>query len=92
MRIESVPDEGARFLIRLPYTLAITNALIVNVGEETFALPLPTVEGVTRLAKDKLLELLTEDQPSIEYGGIDYRVQHLGVFVGAAPSALPDDD
>jgi len=92
MRIESVRDEGARFLIRLPYTLAITNALIVNVGEETFALPLPTVEGVTRLAKDKLLELLTEDQPSLEYGGIDYRVQHLGVFVGAAPSALPEDD
>ena len=92
MRIESVPGEGARFLIRLPYTLAITSALIVNVGEETFALPLPTVEGVTRLAKDKLLELLTEDQPSIEYGGTDYRVQHLGVFVGAAPSALPEDD
>ena len=92
MRIESVPGEGTRFLLRLPYTLAITNALIVNVGEETFALPLPTVEGVTRIAKDKLLELLTEDKPSIDYEGISYRVQHLGTFVGAAPSALPEEE
>ncbi len=92
MRIESVPEQGTRFLLRLPYTLAITNALIVTVGEETFALPLPTVEGVTRVAKDKLLELLTEDQPSIDYGGVSYRVQHLGTFVGAAPSALPEED
>ncbi|MEE8542248.1 MAG: Hpt domain-containing protein [Gammaproteobacteria bacterium] len=92
MRIESVPGKGTRFLLRLPYTLAITNALIVNVGEETFALPLPTVEGVTRVAKDKLLELLTEDKPTIDYEGISYRVQHLGTFVGAAPSALPEED
>jgi len=87
-----VADEGTRFLIRLPYTLAITNALIVTLGEEAFALPLPTVEGVTRIAKDKLLELLTEDKPNIDYGGISYRIQHLGTFVGAAPSALPDDN
>ena len=92
MRIESEPGAGTRFLIRLPYTLAITSALIVNVGEETFALPLPTVEGVTRVARDTLLEILTEDRPSIEYGGVDYRVQHLGSFVGAAASALPEDD
>ena len=92
MRIESVPGKGTRFLLRLPYTLAITNALIVNVGEETFALPLPTVEGVMRVAKDKLLELLTEDKPTIDYEGVSYRVQHLGTFVGAAPSALPEED
>ena len=41
MRIESTVGQGTRFLIRLPYTLAITHALIVNVGDETFALPLP---------------------------------------------------
>ncbi|MGI9257371.1 MAG: Hpt domain-containing protein, partial [Gammaproteobacteria bacterium] len=92
MRIESTLGEGTRFLIRLPYTLAITNALIVKVGEETFALPLPTVEGVTRVPKDSLLQMLTEDEPTVDYGGILYRVHHLGTYVGAAPSALPEDD
>ncbi len=92
MRIESTPAAGTRFLIRLPYTLAITNALIVNVGDETFALPLPTVEGVTRVPRDSLLQMLTEDEPTVDYGGIRYRIQHLGTYVGAAPSALPEDD
>ncbi|MED5534464.1 MAG: chemotaxis protein CheW [Pseudomonadota bacterium] len=65
-----------------------TDALIVNVGEETFALPLPTVEGITRVPKDRLLQMLTKDEPNIEHSGINYRLQHLGFFVGAGPSAL----
>jgi len=92
LRIESTLAEGSRFILRLPYTLAVTHALIVNVGEETFALPLPTVEGITRVPKDQLLELLTADDPKLDHGGVSYRLQHLGSFVGAAPSSLPDDD
>jgi chemosensory pili system protein ChpA (sensor histidine kinase/response regulator) len=92
MRIETRTGEGTRFLMRLPYTLAITHALIVNVGDETFALPLPTVEGITRLSRDKILKHLTEDEPKLDYGGISYRIQHLGSLVGAAPSALPEDE
>ena len=92
MRIETKTGEGTRFLIRLPYTLAITHALIVNVGDETFALPLPTVEGITRLSRDKILKHLTEDEPKLDYGGVVYRIQHLGSLVGAAPSALPEDE
>jgi chemosensory pili system protein ChpA (sensor histidine kinase/response regulator) len=92
MRIETRTGEGTRFLIRLPYTLAITHALIVNVGDETFALPLPTVEGITRLSRDKILKHLTEDEPKLDYGGVVYRIQHLGSLVGAAPSALPEDE
>jgi chemosensory pili system protein ChpA (sensor histidine kinase/response regulator) len=92
MRIESTTGQGTRFLIRLPYTLAITHALIVNVGDETFALPLPTVEGITRLSREKILKHLTEDEPKLDYGGIAYRIQHLGSLVGAAPSALPEDE
>ncbi len=92
LRIETMPGQGTRFVIRLPYTLAITHALIVNVGEETFALPLPTVEGITRLSRDKILKHLTQDEPKLDYGGVVYRIQHLGSLVGSAPSALPEDE
>ncbi len=92
MRIETTAGQGSRFLIRLPYTLAITHALIVNVGEETFALPLPTVEGITRVSREKILKHLTEDEPRLDYGGVTYRIQHLGSLVGAAPSALPEEE
>jgi chemosensory pili system protein ChpA (sensor histidine kinase/response regulator) len=92
MRIETTAGEGTRFVIRLPYTLAITHALIVNVGDETFALPLPTVEGITRVSREKILKHLTEDEPKLDYGGVSYRIQHLGSLVGAAPSALPEEE
>lgn len=92
LRVETQAGKGTRFIIRLPYTLAITQALIVSVGEETFALPLPTVEGLTRVPKDHLLELLTQDDPRLVHGDISYRVQHLGLYLGAGPSALPEDD
>jgi chemosensory pili system protein ChpA (sensor histidine kinase/response regulator) len=92
MRIESKAGQGTRFLIRLPYTLAITHALIVNVGDETFALPLPTVEGITRMSRERILKHLTEDEPKLDYGGVTYRIQHLGSLVGAAPSALPEEE
>jgi chemosensory pili system protein ChpA (sensor histidine kinase/response regulator) len=92
MRIDTTTGQGTRFVIRLPYTLAITHALIVNVGDETFALPLPTVEGITRLSRDKILKHLTEDDPKLDYGGIVYHIQHLGSLVGSAPSALPEEE
>jgi len=92
MLIQSKAGEGTHFIIRLPYTLAVTHALIVNVGDETFALPLPTVEGITRLSREKILKHLTEDEPKLSYGGVNYRIQHLGSLVGSAASALPEDD
>ncbi|HEX7079969.1 MAG TPA: Hpt domain-containing protein [Gammaproteobacteria bacterium] len=92
MRIESVQGRGTRFYIRLPYTLAVTHALIVDAGEETFALPLPTIEGVTRVPRETLLDLLTHDEPKLEYGGVSYRIQHLGSLVGGMPSALPAEE
>jgi chemosensory pili system protein ChpA (sensor histidine kinase/response regulator) len=92
MSIETETGKGTRFHLRLPYTLAITHALIVDVGDETFALPLTTVEGITRVRREHLLDLLTQDDPRLDYGELSYKLQHLGTLVGAAPSALPQED
>jgi len=90
--IESHPGRGARFTIRLPFTLAITQALIVRVHDEHYALPVATVEGVARLPRSEITQHLAEEIPSFEYGGQVYRFQYLGAFVGSGPSALPDND
>jgi chemosensory pili system protein ChpA (sensor histidine kinase/response regulator) len=90
--IESNPGRGARFTIRLPFTLAITQALIVRVHDEYFALPVATVEGVARLPRPEVTQYLAAEIPSFEYGGQVYRFQYLGAFVGSGPSALPETD
>jgi chemosensory pili system protein ChpA (sensor histidine kinase/response regulator) len=90
--IESQPGKGARFTIRLPFTLAITQALIVRVHDECYALPVATVEGVARLSKADVELHLAEELPTFEYAGQPYRFQHLGTFLGSGPSVLPETD
>jgi chemosensory pili system protein ChpA (sensor histidine kinase/response regulator) len=90
--IDSTFGKGSRFTIRLPFTLAISQALIVRVAEETYALPLATVEGVVRLPRNIVARHLGKDAPLFEYGGQKYRFQHLGSFVGLGATRLPDSD
>ncbi len=90
--IESQAGHGTKFTVRLPFTLAISQALIVRLVDEYYALPLPTVEGVVRLTKAKVLEHLANDAPPFEYGGQKYRFQQLGSFLGAGPAVLPEQD
>jgi len=89
---ESQPGQGVKFTIRLPFTLAITQALIVRTGEELYALPLPSVEGVARVPRSEVQKHLAEETPTFNYGGQVYRFQHLGAFVGGGPSVLPEGD
>jgi len=90
--IDSSLGSGSRFTIRLPFTLAISQALIVRVAEELYALPLATVEGVVRLPRNIVMRQLTKDAPLFEYGNQKYKFQQLGVFVGLGATRLPETD
>ena len=90
--IESTLGKGSRFTIRLPFTLAISQALIIRVAEEVYALPLATVEGVVRLPRNIVARNLAKDAPPFEYGGQKYRFQQLGSFVGLGSTRLPELD
>ena len=92
LKIGSDAGKGATFTIRLPFTLAISQALIVRTGEEMFALPLPTVEAVVRVPKAELERRLGENTPVYDYGGDSYLFRHLGLLVGGHAASLPEDD
>jgi chemosensory pili system protein ChpA (sensor histidine kinase/response regulator) len=92
LRISSVTGQGTNFTVRLPFTLAITQALIVRTGDEVYALPLPTVEGVARIARADLEAMLSQSEPSYEYGEETYRFRHLGMYLGGQSAKLPEDD
>ncbi|HEX5459811.1 MAG TPA: Hpt domain-containing protein [Steroidobacteraceae bacterium] len=92
LHMETKAGEGSVFTIRLPFTLAISHALVVRTGEEFYALPLPTVEGVLRLSKAEVSAHLGRDAAMFDYGGQKYRFQHLAVFVGLEPLPLPEQD
>jgi len=92
LHMETKEGEGTSFTIRLPFTLAISHALVVRTGDEFYALPLPTVEGVVRLTKDEVTAHLGPDAPPFEHNGQRFRFQHLATYVGLEPSPLPEQD
>ena len=92
LQISSVTGQGTNFTIRLPFTLAITQALIVRTGDEVYALPLPTVEGVARIARADLENMLSQSDPSYEYGEQTYHFRHLGMYLGGQAAVLPEDE
>jgi two-component system chemotaxis sensor kinase CheA len=53
-QIESKVGEGTRVLIRLPLTLAIVLALLIRVGNETYAISLENVEETLLVNKDDI--------------------------------------
>ncbi len=92
LRISSVTGQGTNFTVRLPFTLAITQALIVRTGDEVYALPLPTVEGVARIPRGELESLLSHSEPSYQYGEQTYKFRHLGMYLGGQAAKLPEDE
>src|ERR1700689_1181974 len=92
LHMESERGRGTHFTIRLPFTLAISHALVVRTGDEYYALPLPTVEGVVRLTREEVMTHLHADSASFNHGGQKYRLQPLQLYVGMEPSPLPDQD
>ena len=47
IEVESVYGQGTKFTMHLPLTLLIATALLVRVGSERYAIPLPSVREVT---------------------------------------------
>jgi len=92
LRISSVTGQGTNFTVRLPFTLAITQALVVRTGEEVYALPLPSVEGVARIPRGELENLLSQSEPSYQYGEQSYKFRHLGMYLGGQAAKLPKDE
>ncbi|WP_394004033.1 response regulator [Luteimonas sp. WGS1318] len=77
--IRSRKGQGTTFTLRLPQTLAVTQAAFVRIGETSFAVPIASVRGVGRIARE-------DARPGAvyQYGGEEYQLHDLGRLVGHA--------
>ena len=55
--LDTEAGQGTRFIIRLPVTLAITDALIGRVGNEAFAIPQGSVREVIEMAEADIRQM-----------------------------------
>lgn len=78
MSIESLPGTGTTFTIRLPFTVSVNRALMVLSGEDLYAIPLNTIEGIVRVSPYELEAYYGPDAPRFEYAGQSYELRYLG--------------
>jgi chemosensory pili system protein ChpA (sensor histidine kinase/response regulator) len=80
--IDSKPGQGATFTLRLPQTLAVTQAVFVQIGETQFAVPVAAVSGIGRISHKRF----EAADGSYVYGGEEYALYDLGTLAGHAPA------
>ncbi|MBB6157138.1 chemosensory pili system protein ChpA (sensor histidine kinase/response regulator) [Pseudomonas sp. JAI115] len=85
MSIDSVPGQGVHFRIRLPFTVSVNRALMVQCGEDQYAIPLNTIEGIVRVLPNDLEAHYRNDPPSYHYAGQRYELCYLGELLKTAP-------
>jgi two-component system chemotaxis sensor kinase CheA len=54
IQVDSKPGQGTKFVVKLPLTLAIIQALMVAVRDEIYAIPLSTVNETTMLSSEDI--------------------------------------
>jgi len=88
MAIDSRPGEGSQFTIRLPFTVSVNRALMVNIEDDHYAIPLSSIEGIVRVTPKQLAEYYKPDAPLFEYAGGRYRLEYMGGLLrtGAMPN------
>ena len=54
VEVETEMGKGSKFIIRLPLTLAIIQALLVNLGTEKYAIPLSNTKEIIKITPDQI--------------------------------------
>lgn len=57
VEIETREGKGTKFIIRLPLTLAMIQALLVYIGEERYAIPLNNVKQIVKIKAEEIKEV-----------------------------------
>lgn len=81
MSIDSTLGKGTQFVIRLPFTVSVNRALMVQIGDDLYAIPLNTIEGIVRVSPFELEHFYQEPNSTFDYAGEHYLVRYLGTML-----------
>ncbi len=76
---------GTTFIIRLPLTLSISQALMVRVSEQLFAIPLSSVVNILEVPVEQLNSIQMGRRPLLNWQDQVYPFMHLAVRLGIPP-------
>ena len=91
LEIDSEAGERTRFTIRIPFTLAVMQAIGVMAGDQRFLLPLASVTGVARMLPADYRKLIGNESPVYEFAGQEYPVLDIEPLLGESSKPLGKD-
>ena len=90
LEIDTERGKGTSFRVRLPLTLAINQALLVEAGDDIYAVPLASIEGVVRITGTELQGFYDSGDLEYEFNGINYELKHLGSMLSGQQANYAD--
>lgn len=69
--------KGSRFTMRVPLTVAVSDALIVRAADRYYAIPLVQIERVVRINPEKIYDYYQSGAATLNFEDTDYRVRYL---------------
>lgn len=84
--VDSQIGKGSRFTMRLPLTVAVSDALVVRAGDKHYAIPLVQIERVLRINTETIYQFHSLDATTLNIEGQDYRLRYLNqILHGSDP-------
>ena len=69
--------KGSSFTIRVPLTVAVSDALVVRAADRYYAIPLVQIERVVRINPEKIYDYYQSGAATLNVEDTDYRVRYL---------------
>jgi chemosensory pili system protein ChpA (sensor histidine kinase/response regulator) len=90
--IHSEPSVGTKFVVRLPYTLALSSALLVEISETVYAIPVSGLEGIIRMPYVDYQQKITEEKHMYEYANDSYHLQELNKLLDIESEVMVENN
>ncbi|NHB57623.1 response regulator [Acinetobacter sp. 194] len=80
--VESEVGKGSTFKIRVPTTVAVSDALMVKVQDQQFAVPLSQIDRIVRIAPSELETFFSSADDAFHIDDQTYKLRYLSEFIG----------
>ncbi|MCU0754589.1 MAG: response regulator, partial [Xanthomonadales bacterium] len=91
LQIDSSLGRGSLFTVRLPFTLAITQAVMIKLADHVYAVPMSSVSGVMRMQRREFDRRLEQNQLEVTYAGDTFQIYDLGDLLAAPIKHAPEE-
>ncbi len=83
--VASQLGKGSIFTIRVPTTVAVSDALMVKVGDQQFAVPLSQIDRIVRISPSALEQYFSSNEDYFDIDNQRYKLRYLAEFVADQP-------